>query len=119
LRHSCATILLRAGVDIHRVQRILRHASVTTTSGTYAYLGAEGLREALSYIQGSPESERTHRQSEAARAVSGTLPASHRSNENPASRRGRKPLMTAQIVGRALQELNLRPSGSKPDALSS
>jgi integrase len=26
LRHSCATILLRAGVDIHRVQRILRHA---------------------------------------------------------------------------------------------
>ncbi len=47
LRHSCATILLRAGVDIHRVQRILRHASVTTTVGTYAHLAVEDLREGM------------------------------------------------------------------------
>ena len=47
LRHSCATILLRAGVDIHRVQRILRHASVTTTAGTYAHLEVNDLREGL------------------------------------------------------------------------
>ncbi len=47
LRHSAATILLRAGVDAHRVQRILRHASVTTTTGTYAHLLAEDLRPAL------------------------------------------------------------------------
>ncbi len=47
MRHSCATILLRAGVDPHRVQRILRHASVVTTTGTYGHLLAEDLREAM------------------------------------------------------------------------
>ena len=49
LRHSCATILLRAGVDVHRVQRILRHASVTTTAGTYAHLAVEDLREGMEF----------------------------------------------------------------------
>lgn len=48
LRHSTATVLSRAGVDIHRVQRILRHASITTTIGTYTHLMAEDLREAIS-----------------------------------------------------------------------
>ncbi|MFC1612096.1 tyrosine-type recombinase/integrase [Myxococcota bacterium] len=48
LRHSAATVLLRAGVDAHRVQRILRHTSVTTTTGTYAHMHAEDLREAMS-----------------------------------------------------------------------
>ena len=47
LRHSCATILLRAGVDIHRVQRILRHASVTTTAGTYGHLLVDDLRAGM------------------------------------------------------------------------
>ena len=54
LRHSCATILLRAGVDVHRVQRILRHASVTTTAGTYAHLAVEDLREGMESAFGSP-----------------------------------------------------------------
>jgi len=54
LRHSCATILLRAGVDIHRVQRILRHASVTTTAGTYAHLEVNDLREGLGRGFGEP-----------------------------------------------------------------
>jgi len=47
LRHSCATILLRGRVDIHRVQRILRHASITTTVNTYGHLIADDLREAF------------------------------------------------------------------------
>jgi integrase len=36
LRHTAATLMLRAGVDAHRVQRILRHASVATTTGPTA-----------------------------------------------------------------------------------
>jgi hypothetical protein len=92
---------------------------VTTTSGTYAHLGAEDLREALSHIQGTPTSDRTHKPVEAARAVSGTRPASPRLGSDRGSKPARKPLMTGQIIGCALQELNLRPSGSKPDALSS
>lgn len=39
----------RAGVDAHRVQRILRHASVTTT-GTYGHLSLEDLRDAVARI---------------------------------------------------------------------
>lgn len=30
-RHTCATLLLEAGVDIRKVQRVLRHRSATTT----------------------------------------------------------------------------------------
>ena len=50
LRHTAATLMLRAGVDPHRVQRVLRHASVTTTTGTYAHLAIEDLRDAVSKI---------------------------------------------------------------------
>jgi hypothetical protein len=42
--------MLRAGVDAHRVQRILRHASVTTTTGTYGHLALEDLRDAVTRI---------------------------------------------------------------------
>ncbi len=54
LRHTAATLMLRAGVDAHRVQRILRHASVTTTTGTYGHLALEDLREAVSRIGPAP-----------------------------------------------------------------
>ena len=54
LRHTAATIMLRAGVDPHRVQRVVRHASVTTTTGTYAHLAIEDLRDAVSKIGPQP-----------------------------------------------------------------
>ncbi len=47
LRHSTATVLLRAGVDVHRVQRILRHADVRTTVERYAHLVPNDLRASL------------------------------------------------------------------------
>jgi len=50
LRHTAATLMLRAGVDAHRVQRILRHASVTTTTGIYGHLSLEDLRDAVTRI---------------------------------------------------------------------
>lgn len=50
LRHTAATLMLRAGVDAHRVQRILRHASVTTTTGTYGHLTLDDLRDAVTRI---------------------------------------------------------------------
>jgi hypothetical protein len=54
LRHTAATLMLRAGVDAHRVQRILRHASVTTTTGTYGHLALKDLRDAVSRIGPAP-----------------------------------------------------------------
>ena len=50
LRHSTATLLLRAGVDSHRVQRILRHRDVRTTTGIYGHLDVEDLRGALATL---------------------------------------------------------------------
>ena len=73
LRHSCATILLRAGVDVHRVQRILRHASVTTTAGTYAHLAVEDLREGMTAAFGGA-SEPTPSETARAEAVGAESP---------------------------------------------
>ena len=47
LRHTFATELLRRGVDVHRVQRLLRHSDVRVTTGTYAHLLVEDLRAAV------------------------------------------------------------------------
>jgi hypothetical protein len=47
LRHTTATLLLRAGVAPHLAQRILRHQDLRTTLGTYSHLDVDDLRGAL------------------------------------------------------------------------
>jgi len=54
LRHSVATLLLRERVDAHRVQRLLRHRDVKTTTGTYGHLVVEDLRDAINLLPPSP-----------------------------------------------------------------
>lgn len=54
LRHTCATILLRSGVPVQHVQRILRHASITTTVDTYGHLLTEDLRSAVEKLGPQP-----------------------------------------------------------------
>lgn len=54
LRHTTATLLLRAGVDPHRVQRILRHSDIRTTLGTYGHLTVEDLRGAMATLPEGP-----------------------------------------------------------------
>ncbi len=46
-RHGYATGLLRAGTPVEVVSKLLGHASVTTTSATYAHLDVEDARRAL------------------------------------------------------------------------
>lgn len=46
LRHTCATQLLEAGVDIRYVQKLLGHQSISTTE-IYTHVSDQGLREAL------------------------------------------------------------------------
>jgi len=41
LRHGFATELLRQGVDVHRVQRLMRHSDVRVTTGIYGHLVVE------------------------------------------------------------------------------
>lgn len=47
LRHSCATNLLKAGVPLAHVARILRHSSIRVTNDVYGHLGTEDLRSAV------------------------------------------------------------------------
>ena len=47
LRHSHATGMIRQGVPIEVVARLLTHRSSTTTSQTYVHLDAADIREAL------------------------------------------------------------------------
>ena len=47
LRHSAASEWIRSGVPIEVVAKLLTHANVATTSGTYVHLGVEDLRAAL------------------------------------------------------------------------
>lgn len=47
LRHTRATELIRAGVPIEIVSKMLTHRSVTTTSETYIHLGVEDVRTEL------------------------------------------------------------------------
>jgi integrase/recombinase XerD len=46
-RHTLATRLLRDGVPVEVVSKILGHVSVTTTTETYGHLTAEDARRAL------------------------------------------------------------------------
>jgi integrase len=47
LRHTHATELIRRGVPIEVVARLLTHRSSTTTSQTYIHLDSADVREAL------------------------------------------------------------------------
>ena len=53
LRHTTATLLLRAGVPIQHVQRILRHTDIKLTVDTYGHLVVEDLRGALDALPSS------------------------------------------------------------------
>lgn len=47
LRHSCATILFTMGIEAATVQRILRHSSISVTTGTYVEVIEEVQRDAV------------------------------------------------------------------------
>jgi Phage integrase family len=47
LRHTTATLLLKAGVPLQFVQRILRHADPKTTAMTYGHLDVEDERRGM------------------------------------------------------------------------
>lgn len=50
LRHSCATLLFTMGFQPATVQRILRHSSITVTTGTYGEVVEAVQRDALEWM---------------------------------------------------------------------
>jgi site-specific recombinase XerD len=67
LRHSHATAMIRQGVPIGVVARLLTHRSSTTTSQTYVHLDAAGIREALR--RAGPGGRRTREHASQARTA--------------------------------------------------
>ncbi|OGQ86528.1 MAG: hypothetical protein A2289_19150, partial [Deltaproteobacteria bacterium RIFOXYA12_FULL_58_15] len=127
LRHSAATVLLRAGVDAHRVQRILRHASVTTTTGTYGHLLAEDLRAAMSTAWGGAPAEPEARpevepeavaiEAVAIEACSGAVSSPNVTLASPESEtRAEDPTGCARNVLAFQRESLARPTGFEPVA---
>src|SRR2546422_2535001 len=100
----------RAGVDPHRVQRVLRHASVTTTTSTYAHLAIEDLRETVNKI--GPQPSEPSPVADSSGTSLGSAPAV---NEDARPKVPEERL----VEWRAWQESNLRPAASKAAALSS
>jgi hypothetical protein len=54
IKNEISELLLRERVDAHRVQRVLRHRDVKTTTGTYGHLVVEDLRDAINLLPPSP-----------------------------------------------------------------
>ena len=54
LRHSTATLLLKAGVPLATVQRVLRHTDPKITSEVYGHLDLEDMREGLNRLRLAP-----------------------------------------------------------------
>lgn len=57
LRHTAATFMLRAGLNLHKVSRYLGHSQIGLTSDLYGPVLAESMREAAETLQkayGSP-----------------------------------------------------------------
>lgn len=49
-RHTCATLLLEAGVAMRVVQEILRHSSMTLTANTYSHVRPVVARQAMDQL---------------------------------------------------------------------
>ena len=51
MRHTCATLLIEAGVPLKVVQERLRHASFATTADLYAHVSTTMQQEAAKTIE--------------------------------------------------------------------
>ena len=57
LRHTTATLLLKARVPLAVVQRILGHSSPTITAGVYGHLDVDDMRAGLEQLSFQPTEE--------------------------------------------------------------
>lgn len=64
LRRSCGTLMIRAGVPLHVVSRILGHTSTTVTERVYAHLDTQQMHDGLATL--SVLHQRLHQASSAA-----------------------------------------------------
>ena len=100
LRHTFATELLRCGVDVHRVQRLMRHSDVRVTTGPYGHLIVEDLRAAVDAHSPLPTAPGKELEKARARAVSGnSAPSEPRASDPMAQVHQIEPETTRNVGG--------------------
>ena len=121
LRHCAATLMLRAGVDLHRVQRLLRHSDPRITATIYSHLLAGDLRAGVNAIAPQvvlPEPPKEERRL-ALKVAANSPPFIPSLSQNPEKRsrlraaEERISNRDAELEQRARRESNPRPSDSK------
>src|SRR5262249_32513517 len=124
LRHTTATLLLRAGINPHHVQRILRHASINTTTAIYGHLQTDDLREGLATVfRRAPEVEEEPAEQVAngeQEGIESFGPPVVRSDADPKSKGlnpGFNPSDSGPFLWSGKRDLNPRPSPWQGDAL--
>ncbi len=116
LRHTTATLLLRSGVPLVVVQKVLRHRDPKLTEAVYGHLATDYLRSEVNRLklQGMPEPPNLG--ALAARRVPPVSPISKKTSKGPESRGG-NPSDSDPFSVSGRQDSNLRPLGPEPSAL--
>lgn len=117
VRHTTATLLLKAGVGLATVQRILRHSDPAITSEVYGHLDLEDMRAAVNRLPFQPPEPLTPPVQFRAAASAETEPlgppvvrnVGERKNESPGPLDFSKQTGAFIVSGR--QDSNLRPLG--------
>ncbi len=117
LRHTTATLLLRSGVPLVVVQKVLRHRDPKLTEAVYGHLETDYLRAEVNRLklEGMPIPEAPRRRAAVGR-VTPVLPTSPKTPKGPESR-GRNPSDSDPFNVSGRQDSNLRPLGPEPSAL--
>jgi len=112
LRHTTGTLLAKAGVPIHIIQRVLGHADIRVTKDHYLHLDTTDAREAIDgnlIFEGLPA---------AVDPAPGTFQAQVAGSWKGEGRDAVGfPSDIAAFVKSGRQDLNLRPLGPEPSAL--
>ena len=116
LRHTTATLLLRSGVLLVVVQKVLRHRDPKLTEATYGHLAADYFQSVNRLkLEGMPVPKVPRRRTASA-DVTPVLPTRPKTPKGP-EMRGRNPSDSDPFNVSGRQDSNLRPLGPEPSAL--
>ena len=127
MRHTTATLLLKEGVPLATVQRVLRHTDPRLTTEIYGHLDVEDMRAGVDRLRITMPSSTSTQVSTGVQDSSEVIPISRPNgapvvrNAERATGEGREPsgfpkeLAAFNWSGR--QDSNLRPPGPEPGAL--
>jgi integrase len=122
-RHTTVTLLLKEGVPLATVQRIVRHKDPRLTTEIYGHLDVEDMRRAVNRLQFSPladadeSSEPVPENGEKLPHHGAPVVRKVEPEERRRPRLSRITRETAALKESGRQDLNLRPLGPEPSAL--